>query len=439
MASWEDNVRKVVPYTPGEQPKIANIIKLNTNENPYPPSPAVLKALRETDGDYLRRYPDPKSQDLTDAFARLHGIDSSRVFAGVGSDDVLAMCFLTFFNSEKPVLFPDITYSFYDVWADLFRIPYRTVPLDENFGIVKEDYYGENGGVIFPNPNAPTGIPMKQSDVTDILDRNKDVVVIVDEAYVDFCGESMLGLTGEYENLLVVQTLSKSRALAGMRIGFAVGSEKLIRYLNDVKYSFNSYTMNMPSLELGVEADFQEAPWDSLLAGVDAGRFDIICNGVGYTVERAKSYSFTDPYCYSNKVLVVAETNEEIKSVDDLKGKKTANSASSTYAALAEEYGATLVPVDTLGETMDMLVQGRVDATINAQVSIADYLREHPEAKIKVVQVLAGDPVAYPLHIGEEYQSLVDAINDVLEAARQDGRLAEISMKYFGVDMTKAE
>ena len=190
---------------------------------------------------------------------------------------------------------------------------------------------------------------------------------------------------------------------------------------------------------LGVEAEFQEAPWDSLLAGVDAGRFDIICNGVGYTEERAKSYSFTTPYVYSNKVLVVAENNEEIKTVDDLKGKKTANSASSTYAALAEEYGATLVPVDTLGETMDMLVQGRVDATLNAQVSIADYLREHPEAKIKVVQVLAGDPVAYPLHIGEEYKTLVDAINEVLEAARQDGRLAEISMKYFGVDMTKAE
>ncbi len=190
---------------------------------------------------------------------------------------------------------------------------------------------------------------------------------------------------------------------------------------------------------LGVKAEFKEAPWDALLAGVNAGRFDIICNGGGYTEERAESYSFTTPYVYSNKVLVVAENNEEIKTVDDLKGRKTANSASSTYAALAEEYGATLVPVDTLGETMDMLVQGRVDATINAQVSIADYLREHPEAKIKVVQVLAGDPVAYPLHIGEEYQSLVDAINDVLEAARQDGRLAEISMKYFGVDMTKAE
>ena len=195
---------------------------------------------------------------------------------------------------------------------------------------------------------------------------------------------------------------------------------------------------NLIAEGLGVKADFQEAPWDALLAGVDAGRFDIICNGVGYTDERAKSYSFTTPYVYSNKVLVVAADNEEIKTVDDLKGKKTANSASSTYAALAEQYGATLVPVDTLGETMDMLVQGRVDATLNAQVSIADYLREHPDAKIKTVQVLPGDPVAYPV-AKEGTESLVAAINEVLEAARQDGRLAEISIKYFGVDTTKAE
>jgi histidinol-phosphate aminotransferase len=254
MASWEENVRKAVPYTPGEQPKIANIIKLNTNENPYPPSPAVLKALRGTDVEYLRRYPDPKSFDLTEAFARLNGISPDRVFAGVGSDDVLAMSFLTFFNSDRPVLFPDITYSFYDVWADLFRIPYRTVPLDENFRIVKEDYYGENGGIVIANPNAPTGIAMKQSDLRDIIDRNRDVVVIVDEAYIDFGGESLLGLTAEYENLLVVQTLSKSRALAGMRIGFAAGSEKLIRYLNDVKYSFNSYTMNDSAIRAGAAA-----------------------------------------------------------------------------------------------------------------------------------------------------------------------------------------
>ena len=195
---------------------------------------------------------------------------------------------------------------------------------------------------------------------------------------------------------------------------------------------------NLIAEGLGVKADFQEAPWDALLAGVDAGRFDIICNGVGYTEERAKSYRFTTPYVYSNKVLVVAANNEEIKTVDDLKGKKTANSASSTYAALAEEYGATLVPVDTLGETMDMLVQGRVDATLNAQVSIADYLREHPDAKIKTVQVLAGDPVAYPV-AKDGTESLVEAINEILEAARQDGTLAEISIKYFGVDTTKAE
>ena len=208
---------------------------------------------------------------------------------------------------------------------------------------------------------------------------------------------------------------------------------------NDVLTGLEVDIANLIAEGLGVRAEFQEAPWDALLAGVDAGRFDIICNGVGYTEKRAQSYSFTTPYVYSNKVLVVAADNEEIKTVDDLKGKKTANSASSTYAALAEQYGATLVPVDTLGETMDMLVQGRVDATINAQVSIADYLKEHPEAKIKIVQVLAGDPVAYPLHIGEEYRTLVDAINEILEAARKDGRLAEISMKYFNVDMTKAE
>ena len=189
--------------------------------------------------------------------------------------------------------------------------------------------------------------------------------------------------------------------------------------------------------ELGVEADFQEAPWDSLLAGVDAGRFDIICNGVGYTVERAKSYSFTDPYCYSNKVLVVAADNEEIKTVEDLKGKKTANSASSTYAALAEEYGAELVPVDTLGETVDLLQQGRVDATLNSAVSIADYLAQHPDAKIKVVQTLAGDPVAYPVKLGE--QTLVDELNRILARLREDGRLAELSIRFFGVDITEAE
>ena len=189
--------------------------------------------------------------------------------------------------------------------------------------------------------------------------------------------------------------------------------------------------------ELGVKAEFQEAPWDALLAGVDSDRFDIICNGVGYTEERAKSYSFTDPYCYSNKVLVVAADNEEIKTVDDLKGKKTANSASSTYAELAQQYGAELVPVDTLGETVELLQQGRVDATLNSQVSIADYLKQYPDAKIKVVQTLGGDPVAYPVKKGEE--ALVKELNRILAKLRDEGKLSELSVRFFDVDTTKAE
>ena len=190
---------------------------------------------------------------------------------------------------------------------------------------------------------------------------------------------------------------------------------------------------------LGVEARFMEAAWDSLLVGVDTGRFDIVCNGVGYTEERAKKYTFSTPYVYTHKVLVVSADNEEIHTVEDLNGKTSANSASSTYAALAEEYGATVTYVDTLGETMAMLEQGRVDATINAQVSVEDYLREHPEAKIKVVQVLAGDPVVYPVKKGPETETLIAAINEILDAARADGRLAEISVKYFGLDLTQPD
>lgn len=254
MSNWESYVRKVVPYVPGEQPQKEKMIKLNTNENPYPPAPGVLRALKEFDTDRLRLYPEPTCKVLVDAIAKHYGIDSSQVFVGVGSDDVLAMVFLTFFNSEKPVFFPDITYSFYDVWADMLRIPYETKPLNENFKICREDYYEENGGVIFPNPNAPTGILMELSEIEDILVHNRDVIVVVDEAYIDFGGISALPLIEKYDNLLVVQTFSKSRSMAGMRIGYAMGNEKLIRYINDVKYSFNSYTMNQTALALGVEA-----------------------------------------------------------------------------------------------------------------------------------------------------------------------------------------
>lgn len=254
MSTWEENVRKVIPYTPGEQPNQPDMIKLNTNENPYPPAPGVEKALKEMDMDAMRLYPDPAAYDLVHAIAQMYSLKDEQVFVGVGSDDVLAMSFLTFFNSEKPVLFPDITYSFYDVWADLFKTPYERPALDENFHIKKEDYFRENGGVIFPNPNAPTGVEMQLEDVEEIIRHNQDVIVIVDEAYVDFGTQSALPLIEKYENLLVVQTFSKSRSMAGMRIGFALACPKLIKYLNDVKYSFNSYTMNRTSIAAGVAA-----------------------------------------------------------------------------------------------------------------------------------------------------------------------------------------
>ncbi len=247
------NIRKVDPYVPGEQPQ-RKVIKLNTNENPYPPAPGVERALREMDTDRLRLYPDPSANDLVSALAEHYGVGRDQVFVGVGSDDVLSMCFLTFFNSEKPILFPDITYSFYKVWAELYRIPYECPKLDENFRIVKEDYYRENGGVIFPNPNAPTAIYEELGFVEDILIHNPDAVVIVDEAYIDFAGKSALELIGRYSNLIVVQTFSKARSMAGMRIGYAISSPVLIRYLNDVKYSFNSYTMNQTSIVCGKEA-----------------------------------------------------------------------------------------------------------------------------------------------------------------------------------------
>lgn len=253
MREFEKNIRKVEPYVPGEQPQ-NKVIKLNTNENPYPPSPRAAKALEEMDTDRLRLYPDPACTALTEALADYYHVNPDQVFVGVGSDDVLSMCFLTFFNSRKPIFFPDITYSFYKVWAELYRIPYVCQKLDGDFRLVKEDYYKENGGVIFPNPNAPTGIYEELCVVEDIVRANQDVIVIVDEAYVDFAGRSAMELIGRYDNLIVVQTFSKSRSMAGMRIGYAVGSPKLIQYLNDAKYSFNSYTMNQAALVCGVEA-----------------------------------------------------------------------------------------------------------------------------------------------------------------------------------------
>ena len=252
--TWENNVRKVVPYVAGEQPKKKEIIKMNTNECPYPPAPAVAKLSAEMDTNSFRLYPDQNNESIVNALAEYYKVKPTQVFAGVGSDDVLSLAFLTFFNSDKPILFPDVTYSFYDVWADLYKIPYKTVPLFDDWSIDVEGMKQENGGVIFPNPNAPTGLFTPLDKVEEIIAANKDVVVIVDEAYVDFGGESALPLLEKYENLLIVQTFSKSRAMAGMRIGFAIGNEKIIKYLNDVKFSFNSYTLNMPAQMLGALA-----------------------------------------------------------------------------------------------------------------------------------------------------------------------------------------
>ena len=267
--TWEEKVKKVIPYVAGEQPKDKSIIKLNTNECPYPPAPGVREAIRELErrSDDLRLYPDMNASALTDALADFYGIGSEKIFVGIGSDDVLALCFLTFFTNGYEILFPDITYSFYPVWADLYGIRYRTIPLTAEMRIDPFEYMPEltnrkNGGIIFPNPNAPTGYCEPLSKIERIVKANPESVVIVDEAYIDFGGTSALPLIDKYENLLIVQTFSKSRSMAGIRIGFAMGSEKLIRYLKDVKFSFNSYTMNLPSIMIGKAAVEDRAYFD---------------------------------------------------------------------------------------------------------------------------------------------------------------------------------
>lgn len=260
MKTWRDNLRKIEPYVPGEQPNLPDMIKLNTNENPYPPSPRVREVLASFDCDALRLYPDPGSSALADVVAKQYGLGREQVFLGVGSDDVLAIAFMTFFHSGKPILFPDITYSFYDVWADLFQIPYERPALDEDFNLVREDYYKPNGGVVIANPNAPTGVCQEEGFLRDVIEHNQDVLVLIDEAYIDFGGESARKLIDEYDNVLVVQTCSKSRSLAGMRIGYALGTPEMIRAMDDVRYSFNSYPMTRLSTALG-KAAFEDVEY----------------------------------------------------------------------------------------------------------------------------------------------------------------------------------
>lgn len=317
MKPWENNIRRVEPYVPGEQPKDTNIIKLNTNENPYPPAPAVYEEAGKIDMSMYRKYPDPACDILREALADNYGVTSDNVFVGVGSDDVLSMIFLTFFNSKKPILFPDITYSFYSVWAEVYGIPYKRPALDENFNIKAEDYYEENGGIVIANPNAPTGIYRNLDFIRDILEHNQDVIVVVDEAYIDFAGESAVKLLEEYENLIVVQTFSKSKSMAGMRIGMAIASKELIKALNDVKYSVNSYTMNMPSLIMGTAAAKSNEYYKEITAKIvdtrertveELNKLDFEClpSGANFVFAKHKSIPGVDIYEYlrQNKVFV---------------------------------------------------------------------------------------------------------------------------------------
>lgn len=251
---WTENIRKVEPYVPGEQSKEKDIVKLNANENPYPPSPKVFEAINNFNCADLKFYPDANAAELKTAIAQYYKVEKENVFIGNGSDDVLALSFQTFFNSKKPIAYPDITYSFYPVWCELFKIPYKTYPLSNDFRINAEDYKEKNGGVVIPNPNAPTSLGEGREFIEKIMEYNKDCVVIIDEAYVDFGGYSSAELTKKYENLLITCTFSKSRSLAGMRIGYAIGSKKLIFALEAVKNSYNSYTVNSVAMAAGTAA-----------------------------------------------------------------------------------------------------------------------------------------------------------------------------------------
>ncbi|MDG2047482.1 MAG: histidinol-phosphate transaminase [Halioglobus sp.] len=242
---WSDVVSTLTPYVPGEQPLSDKLVKLNTNESPYPPSPRVLEAISAVSADALRLYPDPESFVLREAIATRFGLQTEQVFVGNGSDEVIALAFMALFKHRLPLYFPDVSYSFYPVWSALFDIASNAIPLEADFSIDPASYPAKNGGIIIPNPNAPTGMLMGLDSIRALLQRSAESVVVIDEAYIDFGGDSAAKLIDEYDNLLVVQTLSKSRALAGLRVGFAMGSETLIEALGRVKNSFNSYPLDI--------------------------------------------------------------------------------------------------------------------------------------------------------------------------------------------------
>ncbi|MBM7688724.1 histidinol-phosphate transaminase [Enterococcus ureilyticus] len=247
-------IRKITPYVPGEQPNYSDMIKLNTNENPYPPSPKVKAALNNFDTEQLKRYSSINNPDVKAALATKHGLSPKHFIIGNGSDEVLAFCFLAFFNSSDPLLFPDITYGFYKVWADLFHIPYRELPLNEQFAIDLKDYTQTNGGIIIANPNAPTGLFKPIAEIKQLLEMNPDVIVIIDEAYIDFATESAVSLLDNYPNLVIVRTLSKSSSLAGLRVGYALGNPIYIQVVESIKSSFNPYSVDMLAECLAVAA-----------------------------------------------------------------------------------------------------------------------------------------------------------------------------------------
>lgn len=296
---WSEVVHELTPYVPGEQPKITNLIKLNTNENPYGPSPKVLEALRAEAADTLRLYPDPNSDQLKAAIAEFHGISPAQVFVGNGSDEVLAHTFQALLKHEKPLLFPDVTYSFYPVYCGLYGIDFKTIPLTEDFEIRVDDYLQPNGGIIFPNPNAPTGRLLSIAEIERLLIANTESPVVIDEAYVDFGGESAVKLINQYPQLLVTHTLSKARSLAGLRVGYAVGHVDLIDALNRVKDSFNSYPIDRFA-SAGAIAAMQDRAYfeetchrvmrsrEQLVASLEALQFEVLPSGANFIFARHK-------------------------------------------------------------------------------------------------------------------------------------------------------
>jgi len=275
---WSESVHKLEPYVPGEQPKQTNLIKLNTNENPYGPSPKVLEALNQQISNQLRLYPDPNCDELKQAIADYYQLQSNQVFVGNGSDEVLAHIFQGLLKHAKPLLFPDITYSFYPVYCGLYDIEFHVIPLNEKFEINCQDYNIPNGGIIFPNPNAPTGIGLGLEAIKELLLHNPNSVVVIDEAYIDFGGDSAVSLIDRFPNLLVVQTLSKSRSLAGLRVGYAMGNAKLIEGLERVKNSFNSYPLDRPAIKGGVAAMEDKAYFEDTCSKIVASRTTLTTN-----------------------------------------------------------------------------------------------------------------------------------------------------------------